>query len=122
MNGTTYNITSYALNTQQAEVGLMNTTVTNSTFMLFVFPKPGNYTFWMKNTYSQLDIIWIYAKGNTDVVTNVANASPCISYDPNQTNCIVYSPSGAANYVIETSAGFIERNGIKAGSAILFNK
>lgn len=49
VNNETYNITAYAYTIQQQEQGLMNSTVTSKTFMLFAFSKLGIYPFWMKH-------------------------------------------------------------------------
>lgn len=117
----TYSITSYAITAAEQEKGLMNATVTNTTFMLFVFSKAGIYPFWMKDTYSQLDIIWIYAKNGTGAVVYVANATPCVTYDPTQQNCVVYTPTNISNYVIEAKADFAERNNVEAGATIIFS-
>ncbi len=116
-NNTTYKFTAVEITLQQQEQGLMNFTVTNSTFALFVFNKSGIYPFWMMDTYSPLDIIWI---NNTKVVY-IADAPPCVSYSPNQTACVPYNtyPSGhAANYVIEAHSGFVNRTGMHVGSSL----
>ncbi len=122
VNNKTYNITAYAYTMKQQERGLMNSTVTNATFMLFYFGKPGIYSFWMKDTYSQLDIIWLNYSPSTGTakVVYAVNATPCIDYSKNQDNCTVYTPTGYANYVIETKSGFIEQNMVKTGTDIKF--
>ena len=116
-NNSTYNFTSVASTLQEQEQGLMNTTVDNSTFELFVFAQSSIYPFWMKDTYSPLDIIWI----NGTKVTYIASAIPCSSYSSNQTACIIYnnySQGHAANYVIEAQLGFVNRTGMRVGSAV----
>jgi uncharacterized membrane protein (UPF0127 family) len=114
----TYNFTYVASNLSEQEAGLMNKTVTNSTFELFAFPQPSIYPFWMKNTYYPLDIIWI----NGSTVTYIANATPCSFYDKNQSDCIIYNPYNAghmANYVIEALSGFTNRTGLKVGDKVV---
>jgi uncharacterized membrane protein (UPF0127 family) len=110
----TYAFTYVAFTPAEWESGLMNKTVTNSTFELFIFPKPAVYPFWMKNTYYPLDIIWI----NGSTVAYVAHAVPCLSYNPGQSNCTIYNTQHAADYVIEAHAGFANRTGIRAGSIV----
>lgn len=119
-NNSTYKFTSVATTLQQLEQGLMNTSVTNSTFELFVFPVKSVYPFWMKDTYYPLDIIWV----NGSTVTYIVNAIPCSSYSPNQTACILYnnySTGRYANYVIEAQAGFVNRTGMTVGSKVQIN-
>ena len=103
----TYKITAYAATAKAQEKGLMNATVTNSTFMLFYFGKPHIYPFWMKNTYSPLDIIWLNYSNSTGIarVVYIVNATPCIDYDATQNNCTIYAPKAYANYVLEARAG-----------------
>lgn len=122
LNGRTYAITSYALNATEQEKGLMNATVTNSTFMLFYFSSSGIYPFWMKNTYAQLDIIWIDYNSTSGIgnVTYVVNATPCVEYSSAQNSCRIYVPAHAANYVIETKDGFVRANNISIGTGVRF--
>jgi uncharacterized membrane protein (UPF0127 family) len=117
VNGRTFGITYVATNESQWQDGLMNKKVTNTTTMLFIFPSPAVYTFWMYHVNSSLDIIWISATGSTGLVVHlVANVPGC--YLP--AGCPTYAPSSAANYVIEAKGGFAETNGVIVGSAIQF--
>ncbi|MDD2655163.1 MAG: DUF192 domain-containing protein [Candidatus ainarchaeum sp.] len=76
--------------------------------MLFVFPRPGNYAFWMKDTLVPLDAI--YMDENSTVV-GIVQMEPCIA-DP----CPAYAPDSEALYVLEVNKGFSERHGIELGS------
>jgi uncharacterized membrane protein (UPF0127 family) len=120
VNNRSYKITAYESTEQQLEEGLMNATVTNSTFALFNLGKPGIYPFWMKDTYYQLDIIWLYYNTSTGTarVVYIANATPCVDYSKNQTSCIIYTPPAYANYVLEAKQGFADSSGISVGSTI----
>lgn len=113
-NGITYPFTMVASTPTEQEQGLMNYTVTNSTFELFQFQYGGDYPFWMKNTYYPLDIIWIY----NDKVVYVVNATPCVSYSANQSNCIVYDPKTFATDVIEARSGFVNATGLRVGDSV----
>lgn len=116
----TYNFTYVASNPPEWETGLMNKTVTNETFELFAFPEPSIYPFWMKNTYSPLDIIWV----NGSTVTYIANATPCSWYSKDQSNCTIYDSYNqgyVANYVIEALSGFTNRTGLKVGDKLSVN-
>ena len=122
INNRTYQISAYAYTAKSQQKGLMNATVTNTTFMLFYFKTPAIYYFWMKDTYSPLDIIWLNYNSSSQSarVVYIANATPCVSYSPNQTNCKIYNPGGYANYVLEAKAGFAQASGMSVGSNVKF--
>jgi len=113
VNGRSYTFTYIATTEAEREAGLMNKQVTNTTTMLFAFPYFGTWTFYMKDTNTSLDIIWINATGNTGRVVFLAAGT-----QPYSTADIV--PTGQANYVIETRAGFAAANGITVGTTIGF--
>lgn len=118
VNGKTYAFTYTATDNAQRLAGLMNKKVTNNTTMLFAFPSPGTYQFWMYDTNTSLDMIWINATGNTGTVVYVyADAQPC---QLPSVFCPTFGPSSPANYVIEAKAGFAEANGIASGTQIQF--
>jgi uncharacterized membrane protein (UPF0127 family) len=117
VNGRTYVFNYTATDNVQREAGLMNKKVTNTTTMLFAFPKMGTYLFWMYDTNTSLDMIWVNATGSTGRVVYVyAGAQPCYS----QFSCPTYGPSSQVNYVIEARAGFAKTNGIEAGTQVQF--
>jgi uncharacterized membrane protein (UPF0127 family) len=122
VNGKTYAFTYTATNNVQRRAGLMNKQVTNTTTMLFAFPAMGAYQFWMYDTNTSLDMIWINATGITGRVVYVyADAQPCHSlslFCPNYPSSS--STNYMANYVIEAKAGFAEANGIEVGTQIQF--
>lgn len=115
VNGKTHSFTYAATTRAQWEAGLMNTKVTNTTTMLFAFPYFAQWSFWMYDTNTSLDIIWLNATGSSaTVVYLVTMAPPCyISSD-----CKVYTPSAAANYAIEAKSGFAAVNRIQVGTAV----
>jgi uncharacterized membrane protein (UPF0127 family) len=118
-NGREFNISLIAANQLELETGLMNTTITNSTMMLFVFPSPGIYPFWMENTYSNLDIMWLNVSGDSGNVVYLArNTTSCVG--KNETWCMdnAYTPNAYANYVIEAKAGFAKTNNIGVGTRV----
>ncbi|MGP8056487.1 MAG: DUF192 domain-containing protein [Nitrososphaerales archaeon] len=119
VDGRTYAFTYIATNNAQRAAGLMNRQVTNTTTMLFAFPAMGNYQFWMYDTNTSLDMIWINATGNTGRVVYVyADAQPCSLSCPNYPTSS--SVDYKANYVIEAKAGFAAANGIEVGTQIQF--
>lgn len=116
VNGKTYTFTYIATTQAQREAGLMNRRVTDTTTMLFAFPSYGAWQFWMYDTNTSLDMIWV--NGNSGrVVYLVTSAQPC--FDSN--TCTIYTPDAQANYVIEAKAGFASANGIAAGTMIELN-
>lgn len=117
VNGKTFVFTYVATTQQEREQGLMNTKVTNQTTMLFVFPSSGRWSFWMYDTNTSLDMIWVNAAGNSGKVAYlVASAPPCY----NSNLCTNYTPTQPANYVIEAKAGFAAYYGISVGTTVHF--
>ena len=114
VNGKTYDFTYVARCEPQREAGLMNKQVTNETTMLFAFPYFNPWSFWMQNTNTSLDMIWINATGGTGRVVYLAPGT-----QPYSTSII--TPNASANYVIEARAGFASQNGISVGTTVLFN-
>ncbi len=100
----------------EQQIGLMNrnninegSLVANSEGMIFIFEDETPRTFWMKNTYVTLDIIFL------DKDKRVLN----IEKDTlvNQTS-EVYSSRGNSMYVIELEGGRSDEIGIKVGDRI----
>ncbi|MDG6952791.1 MAG: DUF192 domain-containing protein [Nitrososphaerota archaeon] len=118
LNGKTFEFNFTATTQAERESGLMNRRVTDVTTMLFAFPTYGKWAFWMYDTNTSLDIIWVNATGDSgQVVYLVASAPPCY----NSGTCTVYTPTAEANYVIEAQGGFAAANGIAVGTTIKFS-
>lgn len=81
--------------------------------MLFVFSKPSQYSFWMKNTGIPLDIIWLDQAGS--VIYIYPDAQPC-QQDP----CPAISPPQKAQYVLELNAGTSQKIGLEVGAKAEF--
>ena len=119
VNGRTLVFTYVATTQQEREAGLMNKKVTNATTMLFAFPYSSNWAFWMYDTNTSLDMIWVNATGDSGrVVYLIAAAPPC--FNSFGYGCATYTPSAQANYVIEAKAGFAAAYGITTGTTLLF--
>ena len=79
--------------------------------MLFVFPAPGVYGFWMKGMLFPLDMVWVRAD------KTVAGVTPDIPPDsyPN-----IFFPPSDIQYVIELNAGAAKRSGIATSTQLSF--
>ncbi len=82
--------------------------------MLFVFPKRGKHSFWMKDTWIPLDMIWLDASQRIIYIQN--NVPPCKN-DP----CPSYGPDGDSFYVLEVNTGYVKELGLKVGDRAEFH-
>jgi uncharacterized protein len=96
---------------EQQEVGLMNRSpLPDDRGMLFLFEPPRPVIFWMKNTPSPLDMVFLL---NGKVKAIAADARPCAA-DP----CPTYSSNDTVNQVIELRSGRAEELGLKVGDRL----
>jgi uncharacterized membrane protein (UPF0127 family) len=116
----TFSLTYLATNQSMLHKGLMGTKVTNDTTMLFVFPNPGYYSFWMSGVNSSLDMIWLDSSAGSSVgkVVYLALDSPTCQVS---VLCQNYVPTAKADLVLEAKAGFAQANGIDIGTAVVFH-
>ena len=77
--------------------------------MLFLFPREGYYTFWMKGMAYSLDILWLSESGT--VLHMEKSASP-ESYP-----ATFVSPMPARS-VLELPAGFVEKHNVQLGQQV----
>ncbi len=80
--------------------------------MFFVFDEDRKLSFWMKNTFIPLDMIFI--NNEFRIVDIKENAKPCL-----ETPCPNYPSKEPAKYVLEVNAGFVQKNNIQIGDKIL---
>jgi len=78
--------------------------------MLFVFPQPGEYSFWMKDMQIPLDIIWIDTQGT--IVDRALSVSP-------DTYPKTFTPQALAQYVLEVPANTADANGFTIGASVI---
>lgn len=83
--------------------------------MLFLFPLPGKYTFWMKEMKFALDFLWIRDSRVVDITQNVP--PPEAGTPLNQLK--VYGPAQEVDQVLELNAGTITSLGIATGDAVM---
>lgn len=97
----------------ETQTGLMHRqTMQNDRAMLFVFPDVKMRSFYMKNTYIPLDII--YLDKDKRIVSIQENAKPLV-----ETSLPSLFP---AQYVLEINAGLSEKLNLKIGDSMEFTK
>lgn len=80
--------------------------------MLFIMERAEPQSFWMRNTYLPLDIIFI---GENQRILNIRKNAQPQTLSP-QTS------QGDAKYVLEVVGGFADQHGIKPGNRIEFER
>ncbi len=81
--------------------------------MLFVFNQRKKHTFWMKDTFIPLDILWI----NNHRIVHIEHSAPAAP--PNQTPQPI-TPNKKANFVLELTAGQAEVLQLKVGQKLQY--
>lgn len=81
--------------------------------LLFSFPSPNNYGFWMKGMKFPIDIIWI----DDGKIIDIKKNAPV----PLTQNYETYTPVAPARYVLEVNAGLSEKYGFMAGDEVLLD-
>lgn len=80
--------------------------------MLFIFPKPAKYLFWMKDMNFPIDMIWLGE--DLRVVYIKKNATPD-SYPR------TFGPDENSKYVLEVVSGFADKNNLQVGDSVTFH-
>lgn len=80
-------------------------------YMLFIFPQPGKYPFWMKEMNFPLDFIFIKDKIIVDLKENV---SPPVGDEAPQ----VINAKTEFDHVLEVNAGSINAFNLKIGDSV----
>lgn len=98
---------------EQIILGLSNkNSIKENEGMLFVLNPSSRRGFWMKDMKFPIDIIWL--NENKEIVNIKKSLEPCV------TNCPVYYPDRESKYVLETVAGFADKQNLKVGDTIIF--
>jgi len=93
---------------QQREIGLMmRPSMEANDGMLFVFERPGQQCFWMKNTLIPLSVAFLADDGS---VVNIENMKP----QTLDSHC----SKKPVRFVLEMNEGWFAKRGIKAGSRL----
>ena len=114
-NGKTIRV-DLALTPREQEIGLMfRTSLPKNYGMLFVFPFEQRLNFWMKNTWTDLDMIFISQDKKINAIyTNVPR-----SY-PETPESAVARRSADGQYVLELPAGESSKLALKKGDRLSF--
>lgn len=83
--------------------------------MLFLFPRPDRYGFWMKEMLFPLDIFWIKDNKIVDMEERVPYPAP----GADDASLPVYTPDVPADMVLETRAGFAAEHRVRIGDVVL---
>ncbi|HEY4508905.1 MAG TPA: DUF192 domain-containing protein [Candidatus Paceibacterota bacterium] len=113
MGGKTFSIEVARTNSERAKGLSGHLPLLDDQGMLFVFPKPDKYGFWMKDMNFSIDIIWIDANFK---IVHIENSLPPETYPK------VFYPETPALYVLEVSNGEVEKLSLKVGDAVKFLK
>lgn len=111
LGGETFN-TQVADTPTLKEIGLSyRKSIAQNEAMLFVFQKPGQYKFWMKDMNFPIDIIWL--SSDKKIVYVKKNLSP-------NTYPQVFGPTINSQYVIEVTSDTVDRLDLSLGQTIYF--
>jgi len=101
------------LTRQQLATGLMyRPGISGNESMLFVFPKPQQVAFYMKNVGFEIDAAYIDAEGIIQQIVRLKKMDPTP----------VEAKSDQIQYVLETAPGWFEQNGISVGALVKSSK
>jgi len=96
---------------EESQQGLMyRRTMADSVGMLFIFSVEEQQSFWMKNTYLPLDIIYVNAKKQ---IVSIAQDCKPLSEESIPSN-------GITKYVVEVNAGYAAKTRLKKDDKIDF--
>ncbi|KFD39121.1 DUF192 domain-containing protein [Schleiferia thermophila] len=100
-----------AVSDEEIQYGMMyRRSMAENRGMFFVMKNERPQSFWMKNTYIPLDIVYINSQKR--IVSIQKDAEPL-----SERSLPSYEP---ALYVLEVNAGFCDRHGVKVGDLVLF--
>ncbi|HSA77171.1 MAG TPA: DUF192 domain-containing protein [Nitrosarchaeum sp.] len=83
--------------------------------MIFVFDEVGVYSLWMLNMQFSLDMIWFDQNGN--IIHIEKDVPPCKTALETMT-CQSFAPDGKALYILEVTAGFVDKFNITKDSKL----
>ncbi|HLC77722.1 MAG TPA: DUF192 domain-containing protein [Candidatus Nanoarchaeia archaeon] len=110
LNGKTFEVEIADTQLERAQGLMFRKELKENSGMLFIFPESDKHSFWMKNTFIPLDIIWI--DENFKIVYIYENAQPCRDI------CDSITPSKDARYVLEINSGLAEKYNFNMGDRV----
>ncbi len=81
--------------------------------LLFIFPVPGEYSFWMPDMNFPIDLIWI----NAD--KKIVGFEQAMQPETDYANPQYYAPPEAILYMLEVNAGFVKKHRLTVGQEVL---
>jgi uncharacterized protein len=90
---------------------MLRTRLSENQGMLFFVGGQERPSFWMKNTYIPLDLVFLSGEG---VVIDAIERLPPCPLDP----CPSYASCCPAAYALELQAGFVARHGVRKGDRV----
>ncbi len=109
LNGVSFNV-ELAVTQQERSRGLMGRKfLAENSGMLFVYDTPGTISFWMKNMFIPLDILFFDREGRLQEI--IPNIQPC-----RKTPCKTYTNKNPAQFVLELPAGSAKKYNITVGN------
>jgi uncharacterized protein len=92
---------------KQREIGLSNRqSICANCGMLFIFPREDDHSFWMKDTYIPLDVIWLDKKHKVVKIATLLETNSQKAY------------IAKAKYVIELNANEVFKHDLKVGDTV----
>lgn len=95
---------------EQARGLMYRTELPDNHGMLFVYTRPTQVAYWMKNTFIPLSIAFIDSKKR---IVNIADMAP-----NNETR--TYPSAGPVQYVLEVNQGWFTQHQVKPGDLVTF--
>ncbi len=114
-----------ALTRQTRERGLMDrTTISDDEGMLFVFPDAAERSFWMKNCYIDIDLMFLDSRGTVMSVHRMVIETPKGEDESPwmyERRLHHYWSNGPSRFAIELSAGSLDRLQIDVNDTIVLD-
>jgi len=95
---------------QQAKGLMFRTEMSEKNGMIFVYPREQHNSFWMKNTYISLDMLFLDSKRK---IVGILHNVPVLNEEPRSVNA-------KSKYVVELVAGVSQKKGLKEGDSFTF--
>lgn len=103
-----------AVTPEEKERGLMGRqSLEEDSGMIFVYEDSEERSFWMKDTYIPLDIIFLTAERTVNTIKQ-ADPEPNVSDE----DLKLYASEGPAKYVIEANQNFSKENNVDEGTEV----